>query len=170
MLCVGIEWVVGRDSRILCPQILEVFAREDQNLPSFSSVGQAFDPIEHSNRSENFQLRWRSWYVRFWKKSQWTNLIVLLDATKILNPRSKLVVGEDDITVKNMQNQIQCVILFTVLDVRFLNAAKMLKWRSFLFLAFVVLRGCKEYYSSEGGGWIIRYSRFIYVFPGVSKM
>jgi hypothetical protein len=43
------------------------------------------------------------------------------------------------------------------LDVRLVNAAKMLKWRSFLFPAFVVLKGYKDYCSSEGGGWIIRF-------------
>jgi hypothetical protein len=39
---------------MLHPQISELFAQDDQNLPSFSSAGQAFDPTEHSSRSENF--------------------------------------------------------------------------------------------------------------------
>jgi hypothetical protein len=42
---------------MLRPQILELFARDDQNLPSFSSARQPSDPTEHSNRSENFRLR-----------------------------------------------------------------------------------------------------------------
>jgi hypothetical protein len=42
---------------MLRPQISELFARDDQNLPSFSLAGQASDPTEHNSRSENFRLR-----------------------------------------------------------------------------------------------------------------
>jgi hypothetical protein len=42
---------------MLPPQILEVFARDNENLPSFSSAGQASDPTEHSSTSENFGLK-----------------------------------------------------------------------------------------------------------------
>jgi hypothetical protein len=42
---------------MLHPQILELFARDNQNLPSFSSAGQASDPTRNSSRSENFRLR-----------------------------------------------------------------------------------------------------------------
>jgi hypothetical protein len=42
---------------MLRPQISELFTQDDQNLPSFSSAGQASDPIENSSRSENFRLR-----------------------------------------------------------------------------------------------------------------
>jgi hypothetical protein len=42
---------------MLRPQILELLARDDQNLPSLSSAGHASDPIEHISRSENFRLR-----------------------------------------------------------------------------------------------------------------
>jgi hypothetical protein len=41
---------------MLHPQISELLTRDDQNLPSFSLAGQAFDPVEHSSRSENFRL------------------------------------------------------------------------------------------------------------------
>ena len=57
VLHVGTKQVVGRDSGMLHPQIPEVFTRDDQNLPSFSSVRQASDSIEYSSRSENFRLR-----------------------------------------------------------------------------------------------------------------
>jgi hypothetical protein len=39
---------------MLPPQILEVFGWDNENLPSFSSAGQASDPTEHSSMSENF--------------------------------------------------------------------------------------------------------------------
>jgi hypothetical protein len=42
---------------MLRPKISELFAWDDQNLPSFTSAGQASDPTEHSSRSENFRLR-----------------------------------------------------------------------------------------------------------------
>jgi hypothetical protein len=42
---------------MLRPQISELFAWDDQNLPFFSSVGQASDPTWHSSRSENFRLK-----------------------------------------------------------------------------------------------------------------
>jgi hypothetical protein len=35
---------------MLHPQISEVFVRDDQNLPPFSSAGQASDPTEHSSQ------------------------------------------------------------------------------------------------------------------------
>jgi hypothetical protein len=42
---------------MLRPEISELFARDNQNLPSFISAGQDSDPTEHNNRSENFRLR-----------------------------------------------------------------------------------------------------------------
>jgi hypothetical protein len=42
---------------MLRPPVSELFGRDEQNLPSFRSVGQASDPTEHSSSSENVRLR-----------------------------------------------------------------------------------------------------------------